>query len=299
MMTTLKAWISAARPRTLPLSVAGILTGTGFALREDQFHPTIFIFALLTTLGFQILSNFANDYGDGIKGTDNPDRLGPQRALQSGAITDKALKRGIILTSILTLGFVLILVFSAFDADEVGYVLLFLVLGVASIAAAIKYTVGKTAYGYHGLGDVFVFLFFGLLGVVGSYFLYSHHLNAPVWILGAIIGLLSVTVLNLNNMRDINSDKNAGKLTLAVNLGIKKAKRYHYALVLLAFILTLVYIFIEKNNWNLLMLLPFLPLGLHLFKVLNIKKPQHLDPEMKKVALSTVIFALIYLLTGL
>lgn len=292
-------WISAIRPRTLPLSISGILVGTGLALREGIFDPVIFVFALLTTLGFQILSNFANDYGDGIKGTDNEERIGPVRALQSGIITDKEMKRAIIITSVITMVFALILVFSAFDQSEIGYVLLFIVLGIASIGAAIKYTVGKTSYGYHGLGDVFVFLFFGLLGVVGSYFLYSHHLHHMVWFPASIIGLLSAAVLNLNNMRDIKSDQNSGKITLAVKLGIKKAKIYHFGLILSAFILTLIYILLDYQTLNWAILLSFLPLGMHLDRVIKIEIPQKLDPELKKVALSTVFFAVIYLITGI
>src|SRR5699024_6947002 len=147
-MRKFKTWISAARPRTLPLSIAGILGGTGLALREGLFDGQIFIFALLTTLGFQILSNFPNDYGDGVKGTDNDERVGPTRALQSGIITDKQMKKAMIITTVLTLISALILIFSAFSSDEIGYVILFSILGIASIGAAIKYTVGKTAYGY-------------------------------------------------------------------------------------------------------------------------------------------------------
>src|SRR5699024_4244896 len=189
----------------------GILAGTGLALRDHVFDVTIFVFALLTTLGFQILSNFANDYGDGIKGTDNAERLGPMRALQSGIITDRQMKKAMIITIVLTMISAVILIFSAFDTSQIGYVILFFLLGVVSVFAAIKYTVGKTAYGYQGLGDVFVFLFFGLLGVAGSYFLYSHHLRPIVWLPAATVGLLSVAVLNLNNMRDINSDRRSGK----------------------------------------------------------------------------------------
>ncbi len=298
-MQKLNTWIAAARPRTLPLSIAGILAGTGLALRDGFFDITIFIFALLTTLGFQILSNFANDYGDGIKGTDNEERLGPTRALQSGIISDKEMKKAMLITGFITLIFVLILIFSAFNTNQVGYVLIFLGLGAASIAAAIKYTVGKSAYGYQGLGDVFVFLFFGLLGVMGSYFLYSHQLHSIVWIPAIIIGLLSTAVLNLNNMRDIKSDANSGKITLAVKLGAKSAEIYHFGLIIIALILCLVYNLLEPNPRNWLMLLPFLILARHLYIVRKTTQPQQLDPEMKKVALSTVAFALIYLLTGI
>lgn len=240
-MHKVKAWISAARPRTLPLSISGILIGTGLAIRESLFDPAIFILALLTTLGFQILSNFANDYGDGVKGTDNNERLGPVRAIQSGAITDKEMKKAMIWTSSLTFLCVILLLLLSFNGEQVGYAFLFLFLGIMAIVAAIKYTVGKTAYGYRGLGDIFVFVFFGLLSAVGSYFLYSKALTPIVWVLATIIGLLSTAVLNLNNIRDIRSDKKAGKITLAVILGEKKAKIYHSGLLVLSFLLTLLY----------------------------------------------------------
>lgn len=298
-MTKFKTWISAARPRTLPLSISGILVGTGLALREGFFETPILVFALLTTLGLQILSNFANDYGDGLKGTDNHERIGPMRALQSGIISHKEMKKGIILTSILTLAFAVVLIYLAFDNSEIGYVFLFLILGLAAIAAAIKYTVGETAYGYRGLGDVFVFAFFGLLGVVGSYFLYSKQLSHLVWIPAVIIGLLSTAVLNLNNMRDRNSDKNSGKHTLAVLLGEKKSKIYHFSLIISAFILSLLYVSLENRPVNWLVFLAFVPLGIHLIRVSKNNIPKKLDPELKKVALSTVLFALIYLIAGL
>lgn len=298
-MKKFKVWVSAARPRTLPLSIAGILTGSGLALREGEFDAVIFIFALLTTLGFQILSNFANDYGDGIKGTDNEERLGPTRALQSGAISDREMKKAMIWTSGITLVFALILIFSAFEASQIGYVFLFLILGIASILAAIKYTVGKSAYGYQGLGDLFVFLFFGLLGVVGSYFLYTHHLNILVWIPAGVVGLLSMAVLNLNNMRDINSDKKSDKITLAVKLGRKKSKFYHAALIGLSAFLTGIYIGLDYHPFLFLLYIPIIILIYHLKIVYKTVNPKDLDSEMKKVALSTVAYALLYLLTGL
>lgn len=298
-MSRFKTWVSAARPRTLPLSIAGIITGTGLAIREGYFDALIFVFALLTTLGLQILSNFANDYGDGIKGTDNDERLGPMRALQSGLISGKEMKKAMVWTSVTTIAFAVILILLAFDSDQLGYVFLFLVLGGLSLAAAIKYTVGKTAYGYKGLGDIFVFLFFGLLGVAGSYFLYSHELTPIVWIPASIIGLLSTVVLNLNNMRDIKSDERSGKNTLAVILGETKARQYHSALIFTAFLLTALYVFLDFHILHALLGLPFITLGNHLDRVYKTKHPQDLDPEMKKVALNTVLFALLYLIIGL
>lgn len=294
MNTKLKAWISAARLRTLPLSVSGIFVGTGLAVQESLFKIDILILALLTTLGLQVLSNFANDYGDGVKGTDNEERVGPMRALQSGIITHKEMKKAIIITSTLTFIIAIILILTAFSTDELANVIIFLGLGLLAIMAAIKYTVGKTAYGYYGLGDLFVFLFFGLLSVVGSYYLYSHSLNIIVWILGIIVGLLSIGVLNLNNMRDRESDLNAGKHTLAVKLGEDKAKRYHGFLIVGALLFTAIYIVIQPSKWNLFLILAFIPLGNHLKVVMKNKDSKTLDPELKKVALSTLLFALLF-----
>ncbi len=298
-MQKLKAWIEAMRPRTLPLSVSGIMVGTGLALREGIFNSTIFVYALLATMGFQILSNFANDYGDSVKGTDNEERLGPKRGLQSGILTHQQMKTAMIVTTLLTLIFVVLLIFSAFKPTEIGYVMLFFALGIAAIIAAIKYTMGKSAYGYYGLGDVFVFLFFGLLSVVGSYFLFGHHLPYVVWILAAIIGLLSAAVINLNNMRDAENDLKSGKHTLAVKLGVKQAKYYHFSLLLVAFILTFIYVLISAQLVNTLLFIPFIPLVFHVKRVYKNKMSQKLDPELKNVALSTFLLALIYLISGL
>ena len=227
---TIKTLISAARLRTLPLSVAGIITGSAIARREDVegFRNDIFVLALLTTILFQILSNFANDYGDGVKGTDNDQRLGPKRALQSGAITRSELKRVVIITAALSFLSAIALIYAAFGLENLGYVLFFLILGALCIVAAIKYTVGKSAYGYRGLGDVFVFVFFGLVSVVGSYFLYRQALPAYIFLPATAIGLLSVAVLNLNNMRDYENDKQSGKHTLVVKMGIELAKLMSY-----------------------------------------------------------------------
>ena len=230
--------IKAARLRTLPLSVAGIITGSALAYRNDPsaFSWQIFAWALLTTILFQVLSNFANDYGDGVKGTDNEHRLGPQRALQSGAISRSQLKRIILITAGLSILSALILIYLAFGSENLLYIVIFFVLGLLCIAAAIKYTVGSSAYGYRGLGDLFVFVFFGLVSVVGSEFLYSQTLQWITFLPAICIGLLSVAVLNLNNMRDYENDQRSGKHTLVVKMGISLAKYYHYYLVVLAMV---------------------------------------------------------------
>ena len=300
----MKHWIEAARLRTLPLSVSGIIVGSMYALANptdsiltptEVFNWRIFGFAILTTLGLQILSNFANDYGDGVKGTDNADRVGPMRAIQSGAISPQAMKRAIIITSLLTLLSAILLIFYAFADTNIYYSLFYLVLGILAIASAIRYTIGSSAYGYKGFGDLFVFVFFGLVSTLGVNFLYSQQLDLELFLPATAIGLLSVGVLNLNNMRDEESDKKVGKNTLVVQIGGKKAKLYHYFLVMMA--MGLVLVFALLNNFQLdqyLFLLAYIPLTKHLVNVYKNKNAKLLDPELKKLALST--FALSILL---
>jgi len=296
-MPTLKSWLLAARLRTLPLSISGILMGTGMALRDNFFNWTIFILALITTLGFQILSNFANDYGDGIKGTDNEDRIGPARALQSGLLSPADLKRGMWFMALFTLIVAICLIYTAFGSAHFVLSLIFFFLGLAAIGAAIKYTVGKSAYGYRGLGDVFVFIFFGLVGVLGSYFLYAQKLTLLHFLPAVSIGLLSVAVLHLNNMRDRLTDQKVGKRTLAVILGATKSKQYHYGLLMVALLAWVSYLQLTQAKGIYYMsLLIFIPLVIHIKKVIRTKEPAALDPELKKVALTTFVLSLIFIL---
>ncbi len=294
-MTKLKAWVSAARLRTLPLSIAGIVTAGAAAKETAVFSWSIFLLALATTLGFQILSNFANDYGDGVKGTDNHERVGPMRAMQSGALSAKDLKVGMVITTIITLLIACWLIYVAFGGDNFLHSTLFLILGIAAIVAAITYTVGKTAYGYRALGDVFVFVFFGLLGVMGAYFLFAKNLNGYILLPALVIGFLSTAVLNLNNMRDRLADANVNKNTLAVLLGGTKVKTYHYFLLVAAFGLALAYFILkEVTLFQYLPLLAFIPLFIHLKTVKLNTSPPLLDPELKKVALSTFLFSVLF-----
>ncbi|RAV28684.1 1,4-dihydroxy-2-naphthoate octaprenyltransferase [Sinomicrobium soli] len=295
-MTKTKAFVEAARLRTLPLSVAGIITGTGVAVARGYFDWKICVLALLTTVGFQVLSNFANDYGDGVKGTDNKDRIGPQRALQSGLLTPGEMKRGMLITVIITLLVAMALIYTAFGREHFAYSVLFFILGIASIAAAIKYTVGRSAYGYNGLGDLFVFLFFGLLSVAGSYFLYVKHIDWTVFLPASSIGLLSVGVLNLNNMRDEKSDAASGKNTLVVKIGGKAAKKYHYVVLILSLVLFLLFALLQSFYiYQYVFLLAFVPVLLHLRTVKGNRVPETLDPELKKLALSTFLLSLLFL----
>src|SRR5690625_2330649 len=296
-MKKLSAWISAARLRTLPLSVAGIIVGTAAAIPINKFSLSIFILALLTTLGLQVLSNFANDYGDGVKGTDNEDRLGPVRAMQGGLLSEKELRNGIVVTAIITLLIACILIYIAFGEAHFGISLLFFFLGVASIAAAIKYTVGKSAYGYRAMGDIFVFLFFGLLSVIGGYYLYSFSIQEYIVLPAITVGLLSTAVLNINNMRDEESDRKVNKNTIAVILGSQKVKLYHISLILIGFIAALTYALVQweyTSAFGLIPLIAFLPLFKNCVVVWQNKSPVLLDPELKKIALSTFAYAILF-----
>ncbi len=297
-MSKTKAWISAARLRTLPLSISGIIVGTACAYPSFSTHPnfySIFGFAILTTLLFQILSNFANDYGDGVKGTDNENRIGPQRAIQSGILTKEEMKNGIIVTSILSLISSLLLIYLSFGKDHFFTSLFFFVLGISCVAAAIKYTVGKSAYGYRGLGDVFVFIFFGLVSVLGSYYLYGQTLDTWVILPAIAIGNLSIAVLNINNMRDLDADKLVEKNTLAVKLGRANAKRYHYFIILFALAAFVIYGWhIQLNAIHYLFVIVYLPLLKHLFFVQKNTAPKLLDSQMKIVALNTFLLSVVF-----
>ena len=290
----IKAWLEAARLRTLPLSVSGILVGSFYAFSQGFINWWILSFALITTLGLQVLSNFANDYGDGIKGTDNEHRIGPQRAIQSGAITVAAMKKGIIITSLLTLASAVTLIYLAFGKDDFASSLIFFFLGLAAIASAIKYTVGSSAYGYRGLGDIFVFIFFGLVSVLGCYFLFAKQIDTLIVLPAIAIGLLSVAVLNLNNMRDQVSDAMSGKNTLVVKMGPVKAKFYHYFIIVTALILTLIFaILCSFKPVQYLFLAAYVPFLLHIKTVADNSVPKALDPELKKVALSTFLLSVL------
>ncbi|MDO6601996.1 1,4-dihydroxy-2-naphthoate octaprenyltransferase [Arenibacter palladensis] len=294
-MPKIKVWISAARLRTLPLSLSGIIVGTALGSMYNQFRWDIFVFALLTTVGFQVTSNFANDYGDGVKGTDNETRVGPKRALQSGQLSRKELKVGIIISIIICILFTVALLYLSFGTENLILTLIFGALGILSIWAAIKYTVGSSAYGYKGLGDLFVFLFFGLLGVMGSMFLYTKALNAMAIFPAVTIGLLSTGVLNLNNLRDYESDKTSNKNTLIVKMGIRNGKIYHVFLIAISFISILAFTFIHYHNWkNTIHLVAFVPIFIHLNKMWKIKNTVLLDPELKKLALSTFLLSILF-----
>lgn len=291
----MKHWIQAARLRTLPLSVSGIIVGSAYAYYQGYSDWRIVVLALLTTLGLQVLSNYANDYGDGVKGTD-ANRIGEKRLVAAGVITAEQMKKAVIITAILTFIIALLLIYIAFGKVNFALSLIFILLGIGSIGAAIKYTVGKSAYGYSGFGDVFVFIFFGLVSVVGSNFLFTHFIDWKLFLPATAIGLLSVAVLNLNNMRDIENDKIAEKNTLVVKMGLENAKKYHSLLLVLPLIVMVVFAKLTNTSY-----LPILLVNIffikHIGTVNKANQYKDFDPELKKVALSTFALSILFWLT--
>lgn len=289
----MKAWISAFRLRTLPLSLSPIIVGTLLAAGDNAFSWQTTVWALLTTLFLQVLSNLANDYGDGVKGTDNEERIGPARAIQSGAISQQAMKKALYVFGVLSFASGMVLLYVSLTS--LTEFLVFLGMGVLAIWAAIAYTVGKNAYGYRGLGDVFVLLFFGWMGAVGTYYLSTNSLSGLVFLPATSVGFLAVAVLNLNNMRDRISDEKAGKRTLAVLLGDRRARVYHTLLLMFSLLLTLLFTLQEQLNiYKFIFVVIAIPIALQLKKVWSVKQPEDFDPMLKQTALTAFLFALTF-----
>jgi 1,4-dihydroxy-2-naphthoate polyprenyltransferase len=291
-MSQPKAWISAMRLRTLPLSLSGIIMGAAIAYFRGFWDTRIFILAITTTILFQIVSNLANDLGDGLKGTDNENRIGPKRMVQAGLISPAQMKFGVILTSILSLVSAIALIYFGAENMPSSITWFYVILALLCILAAITYTVGKRAYGYHGLGDLMVFIFFGLVSVLGVYSLFSKEFLADMILPASAIGLLSTSVLNLNNMRDYSNDANFGKHTLVVKMGPNLAKLYHATLIILALTLLGSFIALFKEPMLFIAMLPAGILIFHVRKVMQTTDAKKFDPELKVVALSTFALSL-------
>jgi 1,4-dihydroxy-2-naphthoate polyprenyltransferase len=290
-------WISALRLRTLPLSISGILVGSFVAVFQGYWNPVIFSLALTTTLLFQILSNLANDLGDSLKGADNSDRVGPMRAVQSGSISKGAMKNAVILTSLLSFISAGLLIYFGTKNLSPASISVYIGLAIASVLAAITYTIGKKAYGYNGLGDLFVFVFFGLVSVMGVYPLFSDRLSWVLIFPAITIGFLSTSVLNLNNMRDRENDEKVGKRTLVVKLGASNAKKYHFFLIISAFISWSIFLILTKNWLGFISLIPGIVFIKHLIFVAKNTVPKELDSQLKKVALGTFFISILYVIS--
>lgn len=293
-MATAKSWIKAARPRTLPLALSGIIMGCGIAWFYGAINTLVSVLAIITATLIQVFSNFANDYGDSQKGTDNEYRLGPTRTIQGGEISLKEMKAGMILIGLLSfLSGVLLVYFGTWANSKFAF-FSFIGLGILSLLAAYFYTAGKKSYGYVGLGDFAVFLFFGILPVIGVFYLNTSEFRPEIVLPALSIGLLSTGVLNLNNMRDVDNDKQSGKITLAVRLGEKRSRYYHNFLILSAWIAMLVFISIQTNTFSKWIVLLSLPLFIRdLLQISKTHEAKNLDPFLKKLALSTLAFTLL------
>jgi len=294
-MATPKSWIKAARLRTLPLALSGILMGSALAAFYGSFNLTVFILAMLTATLIQVFSNFANDYGDFQKGTDNHQRLGPTRTVQGGEITPAEMKTGMTVVGVCSFILGVALVYAGTWAFCKIAFFGFIGLGILALLAAYFYTAGKKSYGYIGLGDLSVFLFFGLLPVVGVFYLHTNFVETAIMLPAITMGFFSAGVLNLNNMRDIRNDEQSGKITIAVKMGSRNSRFYHVAIILWGWITAAVFTLHQKeSDWQWLFLLTLPLFILDLIKILNTKDDRMLDPFLKRLALCTLAFTLLF-----
>ena len=289
-------WFTTARPRTLPLALASIIIGSALAYWAGKFDLLTTLLAFITTILLQVLSNFANDYGDHVKGSDTAERIGPLRAIQHGAITGVQLKQAVILLSILS--FLSGALLTVYAYESIQDLIVFLALGAISIVAAITYTVGKKAYGYLGLGDLFVLIFFGFVAVIGVFYLQAHEIKSQIFLPALGCGLLSVAVLNINNLRDIEQDRKAGKNTLIVRIGSANGRKYHVALLVVAMLSYLVFALTELHHWyNYLFLLATPLLAKHALFVYRHQNPAELRPILGQMAGLALITNLLFSLS--
>ncbi len=287
-MSDAKHWIKAFRLRTLLLSMSCIGLGSFIAASRGVFNFKVTILCLTTTLFLQILSNLANDYGDTVSGIDGEHREGPQRAVQAGNITQESMKMAIIIFTLLSAVSGLSLIYGE-------NLMLFLPLGFLAIVAAITYTVGKKPYGYAGFGDIAVFTFFGLVGVIGTYYLQAHNFDWKLLLPASTCGLFSTAVLNINNIRDINSDKLSGKNSVPVRLGAKNARIYHCLLLITGFLCAIAYTIIEfKTPWQLMFLVITPLLIINAKSIVTKQKASEIDPYLKQMSITTLIFVLTF-----
>ncbi|MBN7810919.1 1,4-dihydroxy-2-naphthoate polyprenyltransferase [Algoriphagus sp. H41] len=290
--TKKEAWLHAVRLRTLPLALASIFAGSFLAAWQDAFRWEILLLAALTTIFLQILSNLSNDYGDTVHGADSAERTGPVRAVQSGMISLPEMKRAMYLFGVLSLISGLLLVYLA--VQDWRLFALFLGLGLAAIWAAITYTSGSNPYGYAGLGDISVFVFFGLLGVLGTYFLHTLSFEPLTIAIAVALGLFSTAVLNINNIRDIESDEKAGKRSIPVRIGRKAAVQYNWALLIGGYACLSVFVLLSGKLFALATFLA-LPIMLQVgFGVQRAASSAETDPFLKKMALSTLLWVLLF-----
>jgi 1,4-dihydroxy-2-naphthoate octaprenyltransferase len=288
-----RIWLDAFRLRTLPLALSCIAMGGFLAASANAFRWDVFLLCVLTTIFLQVLSNLANDYGDSIHGADSMDRKGPTRAVQSGAISPQQMRNAVVIFVLLSLITGILLLVVALGVNWRA-ILFFLSLGLLSILAAIAYTVGRKPYGYLGLGDFSVLIFFGLVGVMGSYYLFTRQISSLEVFPALSCGFFSIAVLNVNNIRDIESDKKAGKYSIPVRIGRANAVKYHWALLISGMISAILYTLLTAPSmWSWLFLLS-LPMFIRNGVAVSTKPSAQLDPYLKQMAVSTLIFVLLF-----
>lgn len=292
-MSKLKAAIFSMRLRTLPLSLAGVALGMLLSLKSHEASCWLMVWLLLTTVCLQILSNLSNELGDFLRGTDGEQREGPMYSLAQGAIRVKEFKRLIAVFVLLCCVFGAAMVWTSFGTFLAWQPLMLLVLGVAAIWAAMHYTLGKNPYGYRGLGDVFVFIFFGLVSVLGAYYVVAHTIDSWSLLLPAItIGCFSVGVLNVNNIRDMESDA-ATRITLPLKIGELNAKIFQSVLIALGWICMVFFTLITYTSlWDFLYFI-ILPLFLIHMNMVWKRTGKALDPALPLLVLSTFVFAVL------
>jgi 1,4-dihydroxy-2-naphthoate octaprenyltransferase len=277
------------------LAVASIILGSFLAASHDVFNWAISLLCVLTAVFLQILSNLANDYGDSVHGADHGQREGPQRAVQSGIVTAVEMKRAMGLFATLSAITGLLLIFIAFEPSQLPMVLLFIVLGGGAVAAAVLYTAGSNPYGYVGLGDLFVLIFFGWVGTMGTYFLQAQSLDWMIFLPATAVGFLSVGVLNVNNIRDIKSDAQAGKYSIPVRVGPEKARQYHWFLLGTAVLCATIYVLLNfTSGWQFLYALSLPLLWKNGTAVSRTDDPVKLNPMLKQLSLSTLVFVITF-----
>ena len=289
----IKSWIEAARLRTLPLSVSGIIVGCGMGYAEGCVNWSLFALLFATTVLLQILSNFANDLGDFQHGTDNAGRVGPQRTLQSGGLTVAAMKRGIAIAVALSLATGLSMLWLSFGFGAGFWI--FVGIGIAAIVAAMRYTMGRNPFGYRGLGDIMVLIFFGFATVAGSYFIVTHQITIEAVLMSLAIGFMSVGVLNVNNLRDSDNDRLSGKITIVVRFGSRFGQFYHLVLCLSAIVLISICFLLWHSAIGLLWVaVPSVLLLAHAIRVFTAADVKTIDPELKKLSITTLLMSVLF-----
>ena len=293
IMKKFRYWIQAIRLRTLPLAVSSIGMGSFLAAYHQTFYLEISLLCIVTAILLQIISNLANDYGDSMHGVDNQIRKGPQRIIQHGYISTQSMRYAIYFFSLLSLGIGLWLLYIALSWD-IKFFAFFLVLGIIAIIAALTYTLGPKPYGYIGLGDLSVVVFFGWIAVLGVYFLSSKNFkDYSLFLPATSCGLFSTAVLNINNIRDIESDKIAGKISIPVRLGKKKSVVYHWCLLLGGIFCALLFTAIHYQSIIQLFFLICFPLLIRNGKAIGrIQIPTLLNRYLKQMVLINLLFVI-------